>query len=472
MSNKNIKFSVLLIAIIILGAFLRIRLSQDPYLHKWDERFHALVAKNLMDHPLKPVLYKDAILDYDYKAWYSNYIWLHKQPLPLWLIAGSYKTFGISEFATRIPSILFSVLSILVLYLLGKELFDRRTGLLAAFFLSINGLVIEMCSGRIATDHYDTLFLVFIEIAILFGCYSSVKRLKRYAILSGAFMGFAILTKWLPGLIVLPVHFCLLCYSGNTLKDTIKAILLSVFTAVVIAAPWQLYIITQFPAEAKWEYYHNWLHITNELDGQKGGYFYFLGKIRINYSEIVYLPLLYLIYRLYKTKCKDLRLLALFVWIVIPMLFFSLAKTKMQGYVLFICPALFLIIADFYFILVDYLKEKQRPIAIKIFTGLILIAIIVLPVRYCIERTGMGFKGQGQDTMAEAYKKVTSAIPKHTVVIGVKEPIEFMFYNNCIAYSDTFLTEANEVKIRNQNYKLYRYNEKESTLTRIHNLNF
>ena len=49
--------------LILLGAFaLHLWVSMDPYLHEWDERYHALVAKNLMPHPLKPTLYDNPVL--------------------------------------------------------------------------------------------------------------------------------------------------------------------------------------------------------------------------------------------------------------------------------------------------------------------------------------------------------------------------------------------------------------------------
>lgn len=80
-ANYNGRLSVLLL---IAGAFLlRISVSLDPFLHKWDERYHALVAKNLSGDLLTPKLYPEAPLAYDYKSWSDNYIWLHKQPLPL-----------------------------------------------------------------------------------------------------------------------------------------------------------------------------------------------------------------------------------------------------------------------------------------------------------------------------------------------------------------------------------------------------
>ena len=44
--------------LLIISAFLLrlLMVSLDPYLQDWDERFHALVAKNMMDYPFKPML--------------------------------------------------------------------------------------------------------------------------------------------------------------------------------------------------------------------------------------------------------------------------------------------------------------------------------------------------------------------------------------------------------------------------------
>src|SRR5436309_1713053 len=88
----------------------------DPFLHEWDECFHALVARNMMDNPFVPMLHKGQILPYDYHQWVSNTVWLHKQPLFLWQIALSMKLFGVSEFALRLPSIIMGSLTVPMLY--------------------------------------------------------------------------------------------------------------------------------------------------------------------------------------------------------------------------------------------------------------------------------------------------------------------------------------------------------------------
>lgn len=52
-----------------------------PYLNVWDERFHALVAKNLTKHWLMPTLYDDPIVNMAYDNWDRYHIWLCKPPL-------------------------------------------------------------------------------------------------------------------------------------------------------------------------------------------------------------------------------------------------------------------------------------------------------------------------------------------------------------------------------------------------------
>lgn len=440
-----------LTVILLIGGAIRWRLSQDQVLHNWDEKFHALVAKNMMDDALSPRLYKTAVLPYDYTLWYRNHIWLHKQPLPLWLMAASYKVFGVTEFATRIPSLLFSTLLILVLYLLAERLYSKKVALLAAFFLSVNGLVIELGAGRVATDHYDLLFLVFITLAIYLAQLQAQTKKLHYTFISGFFIGCALLTKWLPALIVLPVHYYFLKHYGSTKKDTVKALLFSIGSLLLIALPWQLYILHTFPQEARWEYFHHWLHVASELEGHTDpGYFYYLDKIRINYSELVYLPLLYFLWRLGKYKPRQSQDLALFIWIFVPLVFFSLAKTKMQGYVLFICPALFMLSAEFFFKLPTILqshKSKSRSVLKMVLQ----IALIFLPLRYCYERSSFGLDAALVNAETEPYKSLPKAEGK-VLVLNVKWPIEFMFYTGYIAYRQDHLSAEEQEIVSKSGY--------------------
>ena len=108
---RKSKFKWALILLITGGFLLRLFVATDDFLHPWDERYHALVAKNMISSPFVPKLYDNPVLSYDYTNWTGNHIWVHKQPFPLWLMAASMKVFGTNEVAIRIPSLLLSTFS-------------------------------------------------------------------------------------------------------------------------------------------------------------------------------------------------------------------------------------------------------------------------------------------------------------------------------------------------------------------------
>lgn len=72
----------------------------------------------------------------DYVTLHINGVrYLEKAPLPYWLVAASYRLFGVNEFATRLPMAL-SVLLLGILALLwARRAFGERTGVYAAVFV-------------------------------------------------------------------------------------------------------------------------------------------------------------------------------------------------------------------------------------------------------------------------------------------------------------------------------------------------
>jgi 4-amino-4-deoxy-L-arabinose transferase-like glycosyltransferase len=426
--KENFKLSLFLL--LVCGSILRLFTASDLFLHTWDEQFHALVAKNLIHHPLTPTLYDNPILPYDFTNWTGNHIWVHKQPLPLWTMAASMWAFGVNEIALRLPSIILSTIAIYLTYFIGTYFFGRKTGYIAAFLFSINGLIIELTAGRVATDHVDVFFLFFIELGIYFSIFFVTKRHFIYTILVGVSIGLAILCKWLPALIVIPVWFLLLV---NSKKFPLKVILFHGLTLVIVCAavflPWQIYINNVFPLESSWEAGFNFKHLTEALSGQGGPFYYYLDKIRINYGELIYLPFGWLIWKTIKNR-HDLRYSALLIWIILPLLFFSFAATKMQGYILFISPALFIVTGEFMQTILQYKGSLQSTWMIYF----IAIAFIVLPVRYSIERTKPFQDLERSPEWVKNLKSLRRQNIKKGILFNYNEPIMAMFYTDFIAY--------------------------------------
>lgn len=62
--------------------------------------------------------------------------YLDKPHLLFWLCALSYKIFGLTSFAYRFPSFLFTIICIYSVYRLGRSLYDNETGKVAALIIS------------------------------------------------------------------------------------------------------------------------------------------------------------------------------------------------------------------------------------------------------------------------------------------------------------------------------------------------
>lgn len=427
--SKN-NYNIAILLLILSGLLLRIYTSTDFYLHEWDERYHALVAKSIVHHPLEPTLYENPILEYDYKSWTANHIWVHKQPFPLWIMGASMWLFGINVFALRLPSIILTSIGILLIFYIAKYFFNKKVGYLSALLFSINGLIIELTAGRTATDHYDVFYLFFIELAVFLSIVYIQKQKVIFNVLAGISLGIAILTKWLPALIVVPIWLLLIIDSGKFKPKIIVfqlIILLSIST--IIFLPWQIYIFKAFPLEANWEHSYNIKHLSMVVEERSASIFYFFHRLRIDYGELIYLPLLWFLWKSF-SNFKDKKLLALTIWFLIPLIFFTIAKTKMQAYILFTAPALFIITSKFWFMLYNYREGKK----LKWLYTLILILLIALPARYTIERVKPFNITDRNPQWVSNLHKLNDKNIQNGIMFNYSRPIEAMFYTNLTVY--------------------------------------
>jgi 4-amino-4-deoxy-L-arabinose transferase-like glycosyltransferase len=112
-------------------------------------------------------------------AWRARWIvesggWLNpeiihygKTPGIYWLIASSFGLLGISESAARLPTIIFSLMSVLLLYEIVKIIVDRQTAWLAAAILSVEALWLQY--SRLSVPDVPMVCL------FLFGLFSLLK---------------------------------------------------------------------------------------------------------------------------------------------------------------------------------------------------------------------------------------------------------------------------------------------------------
>ena len=181
---------VIIFALTTIGFYLRFNNLGDRSF--WiDEAITTYAAIGLLEHgtPVLPsgIVYNRALLN-------------------TYLIALSFKIFGVSEFSARIVSVIFGTLTIPLVYLLGKEL-GKRTGLIATLIITFS--VFDIVWAREARMYAQFQFFYLLT-AYLF--YIGLKRNDSKQFL---FSGVAFIFAWFShrlSLCFIPVAFMYIVY--------------------------------------------------------------------------------------------------------------------------------------------------------------------------------------------------------------------------------------------------------------------
>ncbi|MDQ3015395.1 MAG: glycosyltransferase family 39 protein [Bacteroidota bacterium] len=182
--------TIIPLIIIIAGAFLFIPFLGKVHLFDWDEINFAEISREMI------------ILE-DYTRVYVDFkpFW-EKPPLYFWMQSTSMKIFGVNEFAARFPNAICGILTMIVVYLCGRRLYDVRFGLL--WTLAYAGSLFPNMYFK--TGIIDPWFNLFIFLSLYFFIRYHWQRnqfdiggLKKsqltHITYSAIFMGLAILTK-------------------------------------------------------------------------------------------------------------------------------------------------------------------------------------------------------------------------------------------------------------------------------------
>ncbi|MCB9185774.1 MAG: glycosyltransferase family 39 protein [Flavobacteriales bacterium] len=343
--HKRWAVGLLFIGGILVRVFM---VELSDYLHWWDEQFHALVAKNMMDDPFRPMLFPHPVLPYEPLSWVAGHIWLHKQPLFLWQMALSMKLFGVSTTAMRLPSLIMSALVIPMIYRMGKIGFGQNVGYYGALLYTLSFFGLRLTSGAIHTDHNDMAFLFYV--AASFWAWfeyenASIKDKWKWTLLVGLFAGGAVLNKWLTGLLVFAV-WGIINLAISDRRSSMKThlhLVLSVLVAVAVFLPWQLYILSEFPELSSHEYSYNSKHFFDSVEGHGEDLAFHFVKVEDLYG--VGWPILILCFVLFWWKRRrSVFTLMVGISIVIIYGFFTIAVTKMIAFTYCIAFLVFLVL--------------------------------------------------------------------------------------------------------------------------------
>jgi 4-amino-4-deoxy-L-arabinose transferase-like glycosyltransferase len=349
-----------------------------PDLGEWDERFHALAAKNLSENPLVPVLLDDTLIRYDADLWDRSHIWLAKPPLALWCMAGSIKIFGTNEIAARIPSFIFYCITLYLVFLIGSKLYGKKMGLFASLLFCYNGLLLDIFSGRLAGDHVDALYLLLFHLTIWFTLLFLENRTYPYLAFIGISIGLSFMTKWTMALFPLIVSMCILAYKVSSFSTLLLNYFKICCIAALLSIPWLWYLHTNFMADFDQLMANVVTPMYKTIQNHRGNLFYYLDRIRIYINELVYFGLALLPWKFKKISFQRF---VLGIWIFVPLFCLSLFETKREVYILMAATPMFISLILFARYFAINFKSK-----IGKYSKLVYVAIFVLSLRTYGER--------------------------------------------------------------------------------------
>ncbi len=327
MDRKELAYILILV---FLCLFLFVFKLGEPSLFETDEYIYTKLAKEVVESGDLLTLHLDG------KKWFIH------PPLYMWLTAITGAIFGFGEFIARMWCALFGVGLVIVIYFFGKLLFNGRAGFVAGLILATSLQFI--IQSRLAIFDVPLIFFITLAVYFFFAAYTSSQKNLYY--LFYAFMGLGILTKG-PIAAILPISIILLYIAlrkeFNVLKEA--KIVSGLLLTVLVGGSWY---IAQLMVNGRefWDIaimYYTFGRYFGIVETHTGPFYFYIPVLFLGFlpwSPFIPATVAFLIKERERKEC-----LFVLTWISFVFIFFSLAGTKLPGYIMSIYPFLALSLA-------------------------------------------------------------------------------------------------------------------------------
>lgn len=301
---------------------------------------------------------REILLTHDWVILHLNNVpYFVQPPLYFWLGAAFSLLAGPTTLALRFPSALATiVLCAFTGYAVARQA-GARVGVYAAVILATS--LMQAVIGRLAI--MDALLDLTVAMTIFWWFRALESGRDRYAILGWVAAGFGFLAKGLVAPVVALLVIVPFFFWNRRIEPTRapspRAWIVGLVAFFVIAAPWPIALAAHyhlFPLEKLIGEYTIGRY-TGVVENQAGPIWYYIPVIILGFFPwIAFLPMA-IAYGIRGPRAGALespqtaRLVRLaFCWIVMPLLFFSFARTKLPNYVALQFPALALLTALYF----------------------------------------------------------------------------------------------------------------------------
>jgi 4-amino-4-deoxy-L-arabinose transferase len=251
-----------------------------------------------------------------------------------WVIAASQALFGQNLFGVRFASALSMGLSVLLCFLIARRLWNEPRKSFACALLYMSFTVVAGQAGYANLDPQFTFWVNLSLVALWFALDSDRRgpRLTGWAVL-GLACGMGFMTKgflaWLlPVLIALPFTIW-----QKRWRELLVYGPVAIIVAIAVSLPWALAIHSQQPDYWRFFFWHEHIRRFAGDDAQHDAPWWFYLPLLVAFS-LPWVALLPSALRQAWTTRGQVRIGFLLLWLVMPLLFFSLSNGKLPSYIL------------------------------------------------------------------------------------------------------------------------------------------
>lgn len=269
---------------------------------------------------------------------FNTMAYLDKPAVFFWLVAVSFRVWGVSEWAARFPSALMALATLLLTWVLAGRMFDRSAGLRAGIILATSPLMLAL--SRFVTFDMTLTFLVTLAMASFWFVGSGGARSPWLDVLLFGSMGLATITKGPVGFL-LPLLSILAYQAVRRRLHELKKLRWGLGVAVFLATalPWFVAVSLRhpdFPHYALWR--ESLVRFTTGRAHRTGSLVYYIPIYMAGFFPWSVLLLFAGWNRL--KRWRELReesrnpIGFLLVWAGVVFLFFSISQSKLPAYFL------------------------------------------------------------------------------------------------------------------------------------------
>jgi 4-amino-4-deoxy-L-arabinose transferase len=408
-----------------------------------DEGRYTAVAMEMLRHS-----------DFLHPALHIEHPHYTKPPVTYWAIAAGVTTFGLNEWAARLPNALAFIFTVLLLYVAGRIYLPRRPWLAPLLYATM--FIPYMAANIITTDTLLTLWVALAGIAYLAVIHQQRPRLAVHLMWLGFALGF--LTKGPPALLLLLAItvFHIQSYGWRSVKQIFPFTGLLLFT--VVGLSWYLLLLKSKPQLLdyfiQYELIARVASDVHKRNSQWYGGFLVYGPTLL----LGTLPwggvMLARVKTLWRERCWPTGSSRfLLYWFLLPLVIFFLARSRLPLYLLPLFVPLALLMAKF---LESWVVSRRT-----LFITLVIIAVILLPgARWYAstydnnKNTGL-FYAELKDKLTQPYSEIVfiDESPKYALSLYMDVSVEDVCLNKeCLKMPGVYQQEHLSQEIHNNEH--------------------